>query len=770
MNNCYVEVHGWESKQGFPVYKWIKFVNFIDFILMTNIPKLLFSFFLFASGTVYSQRTYSPADSAKVWSWLNRADDLAAVSLLDSASHFVNLALHASNEKRMLRGQAYAHLKVADIAYRKNETSSLVFHDSIALKIAAQLKDSFLLALAHYQLGQYYLEDEKYEEAHRLFNKALAIRFAKDQSSYTAVVFNDIGFTYGAQGQLDKQVDWYLKAIRVYEKNKDRSGMAQTVSNLSTVYNQLGNRKEALAYAKEAMALRENNGDVNGLSISCNNISQLYLGFDSLDQAIKYQQLGLKYAEKSGVKLRISNSFISMALLLNRQKKNKEALEYEKKAIAILLELNDLGTLSRRYIAAAILSKAMNDSVTALDYFQKAYDLSVQLKNKENLRDIYLHKAIYYKDRKDFFNAYEHYKKYILYRDSLISAKTRSDIAEIETRYETEKKDYEIARLNTEQKIRQLEIEKQKAIISGNTLLAKQKENEIILLSQERELQDSKIKQQDQELEKQLLIAKNNEQLLLLSEQEKQLKEKELKDQKLLQQVIVGAAIMLVLFAGILFNRYKLKKKLEQQNQLLSVRNDIAKDLHDEIGSTLTSIKILSEVSKNNLEKDQQKAFSFLQKITEQSSQMQQGMSDIVWAIKPDNDKLENMLVRMREYASHTLEPKNIETIFIIEEAVLAQSLNMQQRRDFFLIFKEAINNAAKYSQAGKVEITISKETDQLHLRVSDNGIGFDCAKETSSNGLKNMMARAEALKGSVQIHSAPGKGTTVLAKVPAIK
>lgn len=744
---------------------------------MTIFPKLLLSrgkiallfFLLFASGAAYSQPAGSTIDSVKIWSWLNRADDLAAVSLLDSARQFVTLALHASNEKRMLRGQAYAHLKMADIAYRKNETRSLVYHDSTALMIATRLRDSFLLALAHYQLGQYYLEDEKYEEAHRFFNKALALRFAKDQSSYTAVTFNDIGFTYGAQGHLDKQVDWYLKAIRVYEKNKDPQGLAQTVSNLSTVYNQLDNRKEAMAYAKQAMALRESIGDVNGLSISCNNISQLYLGFDSLDQAIRYQQLGLKYAEKSGVKLRISNSFISMALLLNRQKKNKEALEYEKKAIAILLEINELGTLSRRYIAAAILSKAINDSATALDYFKKAYDLSVQLNNKENLRDIYLHKAIYYKDKNDFYNAYENYKKYIVYRDSLISVKTRADIAEIETRYETEKKDYEIARLNTEQKIRQLAIEKQKAIISGNTLLAKQKENEITLLSQQRELQDSKIKQQDQELEKQLLIAKNNEQLLKLSEQEKQLKEKELKDQKLLQRVLVGAAVMLVLFAVILFNRYKLKKRLEQQNQLLSVRNDIAKDLHDEIGSTLTSIKILSEVSKNNLEKDQQKAFSFLQKITEQSSQMQQGMSDIVWAIKPDNDKLENMLVRMREYASHTLEPKNIETIFITEEPVLSQSLNMQQRRDFFLIFKEAINNAAKYSQAGKVEVTICKEVDQLQLRISDNGIGFDCAMETSSNGLKNMVARAESLKGAVHIQSAPGKGTTIIANVPVM-
>ena len=143
-------------------------------------------------------------------------------------------------------------------------------------------------------------------------------------------------------------------------------------------------------------------------------------------------------------------------------------------------------------------------------------------------------------------------------------------------------------------------------------------------------------------------------------------------------------------------------------------------------------------------------------------------MRDIVWAIKPDNDKLENMLIRMREYASHTLEPKNIEVVFWVEEQALTQSLNMQQRRDFFLIFKEAINNAAKYSQATKVEIGLKKEKSQVYLRISDNGIGFIANKETSSNGLKNMKTRAGALQGTLDIRSEPGNGTMILATIPA--
>ena len=88
---------------------------------------------------------------------------------------------------------------------------------------------------------------------------------------------------------------------------------------------------------------------------------------------------------------------------------------------------------------------------------------------------------------------------------------------------------------------------------------------------------------------------------------------------------------------------------------------------------------------------------------------MQQSMSDIIWAIKPENDKLRNMAIRMRSILSQTLESKNITIRFMAEENVMEESLNMEQRRDFFLIFKEAVNNAAKYSQSKEVQVDIKK-------------------------------------------------------------
>lgn len=734
--------------------------------LFAKVPVCI-AIFQFAFNSLYSQNSYPLKDSIAIFTLLDRADELSFGTNYELAMDAANSALQISKAKKIKRGEGFALLKIADILYRKSDIKSLGQYDSAALRIGLQLKDDFLTALAYYQLGVYFMSHNSYTVGLNLFDKALAMKFENDQSAYTALVYNDIGYVYGMQGVLEKSVEWYLKAIAIYEKKDDISGLAQTLNNISVIFLDLGNRREAIEYAKKSIAMREKLDDKSALSISYNNISQMFLGLDSIDQAIKYQQLGLKYAEASGLDARMAQSYISMSLLLNRQKKNAEALEYEKKAISLLQQTGNNDMLARRYIAAAILSKAIGDSSGALSYHQKAFDLSTRINNKYNLRDIYLNKAIFYKDYKDFYNAYENYKKYILYRDSILNTETNEKIADIQARYETEKKDNEISRLNASERIKELQIEKQQAVIVGNVLEAEKKQNEIELLSSAKELQDLKIKQQDEELEKQILLAKNNEQQLMLAEKEKLLQQKQLKNSNLFRNLILAGVALLALLGYFMFNRYQLRRKIKEQEALLTVRNNIAKDLHDEIGSTLTSIKILSEVSGKNLNKDQLKTSSFLQKITEQSAAAQQGISDIVWAVKPENDKLENMVIRMREYVAQTLEAKNIHTVINIDEQVLGKTLDMNQRRDFFLVFKEAVNNIAKYAEATEVQIKLARKNNDLQLQVMDNGKGFDAGKTTSSNGLKNMKARAEALKGSLDINTAIGKGSEIILTIP---
>ncbi|MHA4809086.1 tetratricopeptide repeat-containing sensor histidine kinase [Flavitalea flava] len=716
-----------------------------------------------------TEGTYSLRDSIIIFSLLGEADRWKEFSRLDSATILCQRALKLSKEKKMLRGEAYSYLALGDVQYRLSEWVTMKSQDSMGLQLGLQLKDSFLIALAYYGLGQWAQGINRKEDAFADFKQALAIRFEKDQSSYTAGVYNDLGYLYGNKGELDQQREWYLKAMRLYDRIKDSTGMAQTFSNLSGSSLELGNKQDAITYALRALQIREKKLDKDLLALSCNNLSQIYLQTDSMDQAIRFQQEGLKYAALSGSKIRLAQSYTSMSLLLNRKGKNKEALDYEKKAILLCRELEDSSMLARRCIAAAVLSGALKDSVAAIGYFDEAAAVALAINDKYNLRDLYLYRTVFYKERKDFFKAYENLKKYHAYKDSIINKETTRNIAEIQTKYETEKKDMSIGELRASDRIHQLEIDKQKAIITGNLAEALRKENEIDLLSQAGELKNTKIAQQNAELDRRDLQAKSKEQELQLAKQEKELNQRKLQQQEQTRNIIIGATILLALMAAGLFNRYQLKKKLQQQEALLEIRNNIARDLHDELGSTLTSIHILSQVSRNHLEKEKNpsRAFSLIEKITEQSRQMQQSMSDIVWAIKSDNDKIGNMTVRMREYLAQTLESRNITIKFEAAEELLKYSFSMQQRKDIFLIFKEAVNNAAKYAGCTLMEVSFRLCNHRILLEVKDNGVGFEPGKLRSTNGLNNMRARSASLAGECHIKAEPGKGTTILLDLP---
>ncbi len=197
------------------------------------------------------------------------------------------------------------------------------------------------------------------------------------------------------------------------------------------------------------------------------------------------------------------------------------------------------------------------------------------------------------------------------------------------------------------------------------------------------------------------------------------------------------------------------------------LRNKVARDLHDDMGSTLSTINILTAMAKTKMNSDVVKTTEYLGKISDNSQRMMEAMDDIVWSIKPSNDSMSKVTARMREFATNVLEAKEIDLEFIVDEKVLDQKLNMEARRDFFLIFKEAVNNAAKYSRANKVDIHISTHYKSLVLSVKDDGIGFDAAVADAGNGLGNMQKRAEAMRGILKFESTAGKGTNVILKVP---
>jgi signal transduction histidine kinase len=216
-------------------------------------------------------------------------------------------------------------------------------------------------------------------------------------------------------------------------------------------------------------------------------------------------------------------------------------------------------------------------------------------------------------------------------------------------------------------------------------------------------------------------------------------------------RILMVAAIGAIIYG---VYRYRLREVIRLQ----MIRNNIASDLHDEVGSTLNSISILSSVAKQQAGR----SLPALDQIGENSRKIVEAMNDIVWTINPENDSFEKILVRMRSFAHQVMKAKQIEFRFDADEKMDDLSMPMQTRKNFYLIFKEATINIAKYSSASHANFSVTGSDHQIQLTIRDNGIGFDTNNTSSGNGIKNMQRRANEIKADLKIESAAGEGTRV--------
>ena len=222
------------------------------------------------------------------------------------------------------------------------------------------------------------------------------------------------------------------------------------------------------------------------------------------------------------------------------------------------------------------------------------------------------------------------------------------------------------------------------------------------------------------------------------------------------------AVIFSILLLGYALYRYRINSIIKLQ----SVRNGISRDLHDDIGATLSSIRVLSEVAKSNLEKGwQDKSFPLLSKISDQSRDMVERMSDIVWTISPRKENLENLRQRLNDFAALACLSRGIQLQFKADKELDRLSLPMLFRKNMYLIGKEAINNALKHSGCTRIAVTVQNRQDNLILIVADDGSGFDASMVKRANGIDNMEARAKEIKGRLIFHSA-GEGTELRLEV----
>lgn len=214
--------------------------------------------------------------------------------------------------------------------------------------------------------------------------------------------------------------------------------------------------------------------------------------------------------------------------------------------------------------------------------------------------------------------------------------------------------------------------------------------------------------------------------------------------------------LVIVALVGLFYGlyRYRLNQLLKVEN----IRRSISSDLHDDIGATLSSINIYTELAKR-----QENNKEFLNLIQDNTREIIGKLDDLVWSINPKNDSCEQLINRMRSFSEPLLSGANINYKITCSEDLHRLKLSTGIKRNLYLIFKETINNVAKHSRSKNCSINIYYQNKRLHIQIVDDGIGFDEAQARKDrNGLKNIQDRARQIKANIKINSIKDKGTTV--------
>ena len=266
-----------------------------------------------------------------------------------------------------------------------------------------------------------------------------------------------------------------------------------------------------------------------------------------------------------------------------------------------------------------------------------------------------------------------------------------------------------------------------------------------------------------------IILRRNNRQKQkanTILQQQKQKVESTLSDLKSTQDQLIESKKMALQYEAEKKQKEIVLLKKESEHALLNERLRISRDLHDDMGSTLGSISIYSEVVKTRTIRNEN-ADEAIAKIGNASRELIDKMSDIVWSLNPNNEGFEQLQNRIQVFAAIMLTPHEILYTIYTDEEVKRLKLSAEQQKNVYLIYKEAIHNIIKYAECSQVEIKMNFNADEFAITIKDNGKGFDInilnqGESLGGNGIKNMEARAENIKAGFNIYSVKNEGTTI--------
>ncbi len=526
----------------------------------------------------------------------------------------------------------------------------------------------------------------------------------------------------------------------------------------------LGNYRTALSYSKHAL-------DYIPRLKTLTALSNYYINLSQTDSAILICHQGINEATAIGDKSFVAQFYNNLSLAHSYIKEYDKALSYSDKSIELKKELNDERGLANSYLNKGLLLTEMGKYPEGFSYYTLAEELYLKHDTWHALTQTHINFAWDHTDLKQFNTARTHLTKALGYAKKSDDKIRQSGVWNV-FGYYYRNAGYPDSIVYALERGLELSLEagsKRNALVAYQELsdyYQTQGDLKLALhyLNKAYSVKDSifdetKI-QQAQSLNARYETERKEKQIELLNVQKE--------TQQLILIIILLLILLITILAYFLFLRYKniqkRKKEEELQNQKESERIRIARDMHDEIGAGLTRILMRSEQAKLQLSSSgngiKENMLETLERMSDESRKISYNISEIVWALNPQNDTFDNLWAYIRNYAFDYLEDSNINCQIHFPDDIPNTTVSSELRRNVFLILKESLNNIVKYSKATEVKITLLIYSNYFSFQIKDNGKGLSEGCLTNGNGIRNMEKRSMDIRGYFSINSSGNTGT----------
>lgn len=580
--------------------------------------------------------------------------------------------------------------------------------------------------------------DVNMEEASKLFDRAEKKSKEIKSKSLAAFVLMKRGDYLSYRNEFEKSIPYYESAAKLYKELNMLSEEAECYKEEAASYLFINRVTESLQLFFKAKELAEKAGNESLKARINNNIGSVYETLEDWDNAILYNEQALEYRIKTNDLKGMSSTYGNLGNVYYYQSQYEKANKYYYLSLKFAEEINDISKINSIESKIGSCFQEMGKLDSAIYYLDRTKK--------------------FYSTQKDtrYFNwclvtavlANTWLKKNDLARAGQYLDDCKECIRNIDNHdfkrsaygmlsdYSQKKGDYKEAL-----KYKGLQMEMIDSLTNESTII----ENQRIAIRYE-----FNQKAKEDSLQYQLNLSKQE----IISASYKN---------KMYLAIIAGILVLAV--AGFGIARMRAIQRLKRHREIEGMRQNLAGDLHDDVGSTLSSIQIISSLMGEKA--DDPKVKEAAQNISGLSNKVANGIREIVWELNPANDSLGAIVSQLRKLSSETLTPSEISFSFNEKINEPNKKISPELRKEMVMLFKEAINNARKYSNAEKVDISISEKKSVLKMKISDNGIGFDPESVKRGNGLNNMERRSKKMNASFSLESAKDSGTVIRLRIP---